>query len=1013
MDGAINCNFVIDPWKIVECKFSPEYNEVTESIFSIANEYMGARGNFEEGFVGKTLPGCYIGGIFIKERQSYIWKRRGFPTFSNSMVNTTNWLAIKIIIDGEEFCLSRSEFQDYRRELNMKSGILSRSLIFKTKSGLKTELGWERFISHHDRHLGAIRLNVKTLNHQKLIKIHFLLDRTKENRDFDNSIVHCKSLFKKADVNGLLLLTKVDTTGQYYINRMHVEIPKNLQKFNEEYLTDDKYIDYSISFLPEEKKVYSFDKLISVWTSRDAGYPYGLISKENNTLNVDSEKENELAAFILRESKEHLASCREQGYELLKKNHMQCISNIWDNLDIEIVGDDLAQQGIRYCMFQLFNTYLGNDSFLNIGAKGYTGECYNGRTFWDSESYCLPFYLFTNPAAARNLIEYRYNTLHAARARAREFGHSGAIFPMTTIDGTEDCGVWEYAFGEIHINSAIAYAIFVYTHLYNDSEYLYSKGIEVLIEIARFWNSRTSYIPYRNGYAINRVTGPDEYQQLVNNNFYTNYMAKWVLEYTAQTVLKMQNEAPNEFNKIAKKINLQIQEPIDWQNVASKMILNYDPDLDIFLQDDMFLSLDPICREELDRERDIPIERKWTIDKFLRNQLIKQADVLLAMFLFRDRFTLDQKKSNYRFYEQRTVHCSSLSPCIHSIIASEIGRFNQAYAYYIWASRLDLDNFNNNTQEGLHISSMAGTWLAIICGFGGMRYTGESLEFSPILPKSWQKYSFKLEYHKSTIRLIVDSDKVIYHLIAGNNIDIKIYGKKVQVNKTIQSIPIQHQCSLRDKPEAVLFDLDGVIVDTAKSHYMAWKELADSEGIYFDENINQRLRGVDRNDSLKILLEKQTKKYSAQEKTAMLDRKNQIYRNLLKNIDSADILPGIRHFINDLKEQGIKLALVSSSKNADFIVEAVGIREWFDVIITGNDIKASKPDPECFLTAAKRLNVIPANCIVIEDAIAGIEAARLAGMKSIGIGDKTILHKADYALSSTRFLKFETVVSLF
>ena len=1002
----------VDPWKIIEEKFRPDMSEPAEAIFSLANEYMGTRGNFEEGFSGDTLEGCYLGGIYVKEKQRYAWKRKCFPNYSNFMVNTTNWLRIYVEVDGEQFSMSDSDYSDYRREIDMRQGVLVRNLVFSTKSGLDTQLSWERLVSHHDRHCGAIRVSVKTINHNKPVKVTMLLDSKRENKICAADEIHCKPFMAKADAEELMLLMNIQTTGQYYIHRMFVD-KHNIKPTDEKYFVDDRVVGYSLTFVPEKGVQYNIDKIVSVWTNREAGSLYGLVEKEDSGIEVDSVKEKEITDFLLRESKKHLNQYGSNAYDEIKSRHTKEISQTWEKLDIEIVGDELAQQGIRFCMFGLFNAYLGNDSYLNIGPKGYSGEIYWGRTFWDTESYCLPFYLFTNPSAAKNLIEYRHNTLEASKQRAKEFSYDGAMYAMTTIDGTEDCNLWQYSFFEIHINSIIAYAVFLYEHLTEDKDYLYSKGIEVLIEISRFWASRVAFIPHKHGYAINRVCGPDEWNQFVNNNFYTNYTAKWVLEYTMSVIDRMRKEVPDKFNKVAEKTKFDLNETQRWRDIVEKIILPYDKEMNVYVQDDMYLSMNPICREELDFEHDIPVDYKWTIEKNFQFQMSKQADVVLAMFLFRDKFSLDEKKNNYRFYEQRTCHGSSLSPCIHSIMASEVGRHNQAYEYFLYASRIDLDNRNNNTYEGLHISSMAGTWMNIVAGFGGMAYDGPVLKFAPVLPDKWQKYSFKIVYKGSVIKITVARDKVSYQVISGGNVKAKIYDKDIEITGDVQSVPLPESFLKRPKLEAVILDLDGVVVDTAKFHYKAWKQMADEEGIYFDEKINERLKGVSRMDSLQIIMERSQKKYSQKQLEELAEKKNNIYVKMLDVLTPGDILVGIEEFVADLKKNDIKTAICSASKNTEKIIDKLQLKGLFDTIVTGNDVTKSKPDPEGFLLSAKRLGSTPAGCVVIEDAFAGVEAAKNAKMKSFGIGDKTVLHNADYTLSSTKFLTCEKMNTLF
>jgi len=999
----------IEPWRITEEEFRPERNEIAESLFSLANEYMGTRGNFEEGLGGElTLPGCYIGGIYAKERQAYPWKRKAFPKFTNSMLNTANWLEILVEVDGEALDLRTSKVTEYRRSLDMRQGVLSRRLVFTTHRGAATRLAWERFVSHDDPHLGAIRLTVQALDHTRPVKLTFAIDGRKENRETATSRTQTRSVSASEE----FLLTNIVTTGQYVIHRMHVAAPA-LPDLRRESQETEKRIAHVLTFTPQVGADHIFDKMVSVWTSRDAGHPHGLIPKHSEETSVDPEKEKELVMFLTDKSRENLAAHQAGGYECARADHSEKVSRLWDSCDIEIDGDPAAQQGIRYCSFQLLSTYRGQDSFLNIGPKGYSGECYNGRTFWDTESYCLPFYLFNNPDSVKKLLEYRYNGLEAARAQANLFGYRGAMFPFQTLDGTEDTAVWEYWMGEIHINAIIGYAIYVYTHVTGDKSYLHSHGLEVLIELARFWSDRATFIPIRNGYAINRVMGPNEFAQGVNNDWYTNYMAKWLLEYTIEVLDEAKTEAPGHYQEALRRTGWKPSEVEHWREVAGKLILNYSVEMDVFVENDIFLSLDPMSREELDRDRDFPIERKWTIEKIHSRQITKQPDVLLAMFLMRDRFSVEEKRRNYSFYEQRCVHSSSLSPSTHSILACEVGRYNQAYEYYLWSSRLDLDNFNNNTEEGLHISSMSGSWLNIVCGFGGFTYTGPLLEFAPILPPGWTAYRFKMVYRGRTIQVGVDAGRASLSLLAGEKITVKLYGNEVDVTHNQVSAPLPVHYLDRPQPKAVLFDLDGVIVDTACMHYRAWKQIADQEGLFFDSHINERLKGVSRRQSVDIILERAQRAYSEDEIENLMRTKNAVYVESLQTLTAKDVLPGIIAFLDELKVAGLKTAIVSASRNAGIILERIGLGAAFDAVITGDHVTESKPNPEGLLLASQRLGIAAECCTVIEDAAAGLEAAAAAGMRSIGIGDKTVLHHADYTLPSTRYLNLEKVRTVY
>jgi len=1002
----------IEPWNITEETFRPEMNEIAESIFSLANEYMGTRGTFDEGFAGETMTGCYIGGIYVKEQMAYPWKRKAFPSYANSMLNTVNWLEIQLEVGGELFSLPESRIEGYRRSLDMRMGILTRELVFVAKSGDRTAVAWERFISHDDPHIGAVRIRLKALNHTRQIRLSFALDGRKENRDYATTRTHTRTVGQAAQENDLYIATNIITTGQYTIHRMRVDSP-NREGITRSFSSGDKRVTADYQFSPVMNTDYVFDKIVSVWTSRDAGYPYGFIPKCDTRTEIPLEQEREITGFLIEKSLKNLHSHILESYDDLSAAHSSQVSHLWDSCDIEIDGDPASQQGVRYCMFQLLSTYRGRDSFLNIGPKGYSGECYNGRTFWDTESYCLPFYLFNNPEAVKNLLEYRYNTLEPARAQAREFGYEGAIFPWMTMDGTEDTGVWEYWMGEIHINAIIGYAVFIYTKVTGDKSYLHSHGMELLIELARFWASRAKFIPIRNAYAINRVMGPNEFAQGVNNDWYTNYMAKWLLEYVADSIDEMRTEAPTALDDILRRTGFDPAEPANWRQIAAKLILSYSEEMDIFVENDIFLNLNPLSREELDRDRDYPIERKWTIEKIHSHQITKQPDVLLAMFLMRDRFTAQQKRQNYKFYEQRCTHTSSLSPSIHSIIACDVGRYNQAYDYYLWSSRLDLDDFNNNTEEGLHITSMSGTWLNIVCGFGGLVYSGSKLAFAPILPPAWKGYRFKFVYRGRTIQVRVDSAQASLQLLTGEAVEVLLYGNPVTLTSKPVMVEIPATFIERPQPRAILFDLDGVIVDTAHLHYLAWKKIADSENIPFDSHINERLKGVSRRKSFEIILERATRSYSEQEIERLMQVKNDLYVGMLKTLSEKDILPGISAFLAETHRAGYKTAIVSASRNTNTIVRQIGLEGCFDAVITGDHTKKSKPDPEGMLLASKQLAIAPESCVVIEDAAAGVKAAIEAGMRCIGIGDKTMLHQADYAIPSTKYLNLERIRALY
>jgi maltose phosphorylase len=425
----------------------------------------------------------------------------------------------------------------------------------------------------------------------------------------------------------------------------------------------------------------------------------------------------------------------------------------WAVGDITITGDAAAQQGIRFNMFQLHQTYTGEDQRLNIGPKGFTGEKYGGSTYWDTEAYCMAFYLATAPqTVARNLLIYRHKHLQKAIENAAKLGfdQGAALYPMVTMNGEECHNEWEITFEEIHRNGAIAHAIYNYTNYTNDHEYLAEYGLDVLIGIARFWAQRVNYSTEKQQYVMLGVTGPNEYENNVNNNWYTNYLAAWCLRYTQESLDFVEKTNPEALAKIIKQNNFDKKETQKWADIVAKMYYPKNEKLGILLQQDGYMDKEQTLVKDLAAHHR-PIHEHWSWDRILRSCFIKQADVLQGLYLFEDDFDHETHRRNYDFYEPRTVHESSLSPCVHSILAAKLGDHARAYQFYLRTARLDLDDYNNDTCDGLHITSMAGSWLSVVQGFGGMRVRNGSLHFAPFIPAQWQSYTFKIGFRGSIL----------------------------------------------------------------------------------------------------------------------------------------------------------------------------------------------------------------------------------------------------------------------
>ncbi|MCD4710940.1 MAG: glycoside hydrolase family 65 protein, partial [Bacteroidales bacterium] len=490
---------------------------------------------------------------------------------------------------------------------------------------------------------------------------------------------------------------------------------------------------------------------------------------------------------MVQAGRKMLAEAMETGFDLLFAEHAGIWEEKWAHSDIIIDGDTAAQQGIRFNIFQLNQTYTGKDERLNIGPKGFTGEKYGGSTYWDTEAYMIPFYLSTaSEEVARNLLVYRYKHLGKAIENAEKLGFrdGAALYPMVTMNGEECHNEWEITFEEIHRNGAIAYAIYNYTRYTGDREYLAQYGLEVLIAISRFWRQRVNWSDEKGKYVMLGVTGPNEYENNVNNNWYTNKMAAWTISYTMESLDRLAKEDPGAFKSMISRSSFNLkEESAAWRDIIEKLHFPYEESKRVFLQQDGYMDKEQVMAADLDPAQR-PINQHWSWDRILRSCFIKQADVLQGLFVFEEEFDLETIERNFDFYEPRTVHESSLSPCVHSILAARIGRSEKAYEMYLRTSRLDLDDYNHEVDEGLHITSMGGTWMSVIYGFGGMMIREGLLSFEPHLPANWKALSFKILYRGRTLEIHIDKEKVTIENLEGEGVELFLADEKVHLEKS-------------------------------------------------------------------------------------------------------------------------------------------------------------------------------------------------------------------------------------
>ena len=739
------------PWSIRSTKLEKEHKRLQESLTSIGNGYMGMRGNFEETYSGDTHLGTYIAGVWFPDKTRVGWWKNGYPKYFGKAINALNFSKIALFVDNQEVDLAKNDVSDFSIELDMKTGIFRRQFTVFGVQFIVT-----KFLSVAQKELAVIRWDMVAVDgktHQ--VRLDSLVDADVKNEDSNYEEKFWEVLAKEHENARSSIATRT-VANPFGVEQFIVNAEQRFSGSLKE--TGNSATDWQIvnQFVGEVgSQAQSFEKRVIITTSRDYA---------------------DLVA-VQKAGRDLADTIAKQSFEQLKAAHIAAWESRWAIADVTISGNDEAQQGIRFNLFQLFATYYGEDARLNIGPKGFTGEKYGGATYWDTEAYAVPLYLaLAEPNVTRNLLKYRHNQLPQAQHNARQQGLAGALYPMVTFTGVECHNEWEITFEEIHRNGAIPYAIYNYTNYTGDESYLAKEGLEVLVEVARFWADRVHFSERNGKYMIHGVTGPNEYENNVNNNWYTNTIAAWVLSYTSAALAKYPRA----------DLNVSKEELAKWADIVARMYYPFDEQLGVFVQHDGFLDKDLRPVSALSKD-DLPLNQKWSWDKILRSPFIKQADVLQGIYFFGNQFSLDEKRRNFDFYEPMTVHESSLSPCIHSILAAELNKEEKAVEMYQRTARLDLDNYNNDTEDGLHITSMTGSWLAIVQGFAQMKTWDGKLSFAPFLPSVWTGYAFHINYRNRLIKVAVDSKNVTLSLLKGDALDLQVYGENVHLNDTFQT----------------------------------------------------------------------------------------------------------------------------------------------------------------------------------------------------------------------------------
>jgi alpha,alpha-trehalose phosphorylase len=755
----------LDPWCIRETAFDTASHFLRETLFALGNGYIGLRGTGEEGYTGPagtSLDGTYLNGFYESEPIVYPEAAFALAKTNQFMLNVPNAKGVAIDIDGERFDPVTGTLGRYERVLDLRSGVLVRSLEWTAPNGKRIALRSRRVVSFANKHLFAIELEIVPLNFSGAITLRSFIDGAVKNQEAgDDPRVG-------SAVSGPALTTvSVEQSAAFsaLVQRTHNSgftlvsaIQTVVEGCDAHAWQEGQRAGQAFTCSAVEGQTLRLTKYGSYHSSRD--YPEG---------------------ELLERARETLATAQAAGFEALCASQAAFLADFWASADVEIAGDDALQQGIRFNEYHLLQS-VGRDGRTNIAAKGVTGEGYEGHYFWDTEIYIFPFFLYSKPEIARKLLEYRYACLPQARERARQMAHAtGALYPWRTIAGGECSAYFPAGTAQYHINADIAYSIKAYFEATGDLDYMAQAGLEIVLETARVWIGIGS--DDREGrFCINEVTGPDEYTALVNNNYYTNAMARMHLRFAADMAELLARERGAEFARVAAATGVTDEEIAVWRDAAERMYLPYDGKLGIHEQDDSFLSKKRWDFANTPKEN-YPLLLNYHPMVIYRHQVCKQADVVLALMLLSNEFSLDDKRRDFDYYEAVTTHDSSLSSCIFSIIASEVGYHDKAYDYFMETARLDLDDTHGNTHYGVHTAAMAGTWMGVAYGFAGMRVSDGALRFAPTLPKQWQHYQFKIQLRGAQLQVRVTGEAADYTLLAGDSLDFTHLGQPVSLSR--------------------------------------------------------------------------------------------------------------------------------------------------------------------------------------------------------------------------------------
>ena len=750
--------YPVQPWEITEKLFYPENLRESESVFALGNGFIGMRGNLEERDVtgAESIQGTFLNGVFDSEPITYGEAAYGYAKNHETICNVMDAKDLLIMVDEEALDLGTSCVLSHSRTLDLRDGVLRRRVLWTTESGATVSVELERLVSLTRQNLAATRLHLKCLAEGCVVSLRSELAPAVITEGDPNDPRNAAGKDRR------LLTAAVTAEGR----RLAMQ-----QRTKNTGFTINCAVEHR-SDLPFETTA---DKEKAAWTATvmlDIGEELTLEKSICYTVSGKGEADQWEAALA--------GAAEAPDFAELAAEQRAYLNSFWEDTSLEIEGDDALLQGLRFNLFHLLQS-VGRDGKRNIAAKGLTGEGYEGHVFWDTEAYILPVFLYTRPELARKLLEYRYAILPKARQRARIMGHErGALFAWRTIDGEECSAYFPAGSAQYHIDGDIAHAVWEYYTVTEDLDFLARCGAEILVETARLYYDLGFFSAEKDGrFVINCVTGPDEYNVMVNNNVYTNSVAEENFRCAALAMELLKKQRPQDYDRLRRAVSYTTDEAADWLRAAERMYYPAPRD-GIYPQDDGFLDRQPWPLDSIPADMH-PLLMHYHGLVIYRHRICKQADLILAMTQYGDRYTPEEKKKNFAFYDSVTTHDSSLSMAVFSILANEIGEEKLAYDYFMSSARLDLDDRHHNTKDGLHMANMAGTWNCVTKGFGGMRCREGVLSFAPVCPAQWQGYSFRVRFHGRLIQVRCTAQGAEYQLLQGEPLGILSYGQPVQL----------------------------------------------------------------------------------------------------------------------------------------------------------------------------------------------------------------------------------------